>query len=266
MKYAFMTFSTPELTLADCLATAQRYGYDAIEPRIDANHKHGIERDADASQRAAARDAARDSGIALCCIATSCRYADPATAEEDVAATLQAIDLAADVGAPCIRVFGGMIPDGISRDDAVATLVQSMNAVAPRAAERGVTVCMETHDAWCDPADLARVISTVAHPNIAVNWDIMHPVRVAAKTMDEAFDALRPWIRHVHCHDGRTAGDKLELTTIGDGIIDHKRALELLASLPFDGYVSGEWINWQPYEEHLPRELAILKDIEAAMS
>ena len=43
MKYAFMTFSTPALNLDDVLATAKQYGYDGIEPRLDAGHKHGVE-------------------------------------------------------------------------------------------------------------------------------------------------------------------------------------------------------------------------------
>ena len=51
LKYAFMTFSTPELSLADCLETASRLGYDGIEPRLDSNHAHGIEAAATAVER-----------------------------------------------------------------------------------------------------------------------------------------------------------------------------------------------------------------------
>ena len=263
MKYAFMTFSCPELTLDKVLATAKQYGYDAVEPRIDSNHKHGVELDADAATRREIRQKALDGGIALCCIATSCTYADPARVKDAVEDTLRAIDLAADVGAPRIRVFGGLLPEGVSREDATNRLINSMNSAADRAEARGVVVCMETHDDWCDPADLARVLSAVNKPSIAANWDIMHPVLRAGKTMDEAFETLKPWIRHVHCHDGVAVDGKTELRTIGEGIVDHRRALELLKSMPYDGWVSGEWIEWAPYDVHLPRELAALKRLEA---
>ncbi|GAG47584.1 unnamed protein product, partial [marine sediment metagenome] len=99
-------------------------------------------------------------------------------------------------------------------------------------------------------------------PSIAVNWDIMHPVWVAKATMDEAFGALRPWIRHVHFHDGAKSGRGLELVPIGEGEIDHRRAVQLLKASSYEGYLSGEWINWEPHETHLPRELAAMKRYE----
>jgi hypothetical protein len=29
--------------------------------------------------------------------------------------------------------------------------------------------------------------------------------------------------------------------------------------------LSGEWINWEPYEVHLPRELAAMHELEASV-
>ena len=51
MKYAFMTFSCPELGLDEVLRLAGRLGYDGVEPRIDCEHKHGIEIDTGAAAR-----------------------------------------------------------------------------------------------------------------------------------------------------------------------------------------------------------------------
>jgi len=261
MKYAFMSFSTPELTLAEMLALAQRLGYDGIEPRLQAEHKHGIEFDTPAADRRAIKAQAEDAGIAICCLATSCRYSDPALLAQMVEDTHKAIDLAGDVGSSRLRIFGGPIPEGVSREQALGQCVDSLSAIAPHAAARGVTLCMETHDSWCDPTNVAAVIRAVNHPNIAVNWDIMHPVRAGGSTMDAAFEALRPWIHHLHVHDG-PLGEPFSLLPIGEGAIDHRRALELLLTLPYNGYISGEWIGWEPYEVHLPRELAALKRYE----
>jgi len=261
MKYSFMSFSTPELSLAEMLALAKRLGYDGIEPRLQAAHKHGIEFDTLAADRKAIRAQVEDSGIALCCLATSCQYSNPATLAEMVEDTRKAIDLAGDVGAPRLRVFGGMIPEGVSREQALAQCVESLSSVAAQAAARGVTLCVETHDSWCDPKNVATLIGAVNHPNIAVNWDIMHPVRTGNATIDESFEILKPWIRHLHIHDGGL-GEPFSLLPIGEGAIDHRRALELLLTLPYDGYISGEWINWEPYKVHLPRELTAMKVYE----
>jgi sugar phosphate isomerase/epimerase len=175
--------------------------------------------------------------------------------------TLRCIDLAADVGAPRIRVFGGKIGEGIDREEAIELVAKSLLSVADHAGERGVTVCMETHDAWCDPKNVAEVMKRVNHPAICVNWDIMHPVRTGFATIDESFETLKPWIRHLHIHDASKETGKL--VPIGTGFVDHKRAIELLLPISYNGYISGEWINWEnPYDVHLPRELATLKRYE----
>ena len=152
-----MSFSCPELNLDEMLAVAKKYGYDGIEPRIGENHKHGIELDSSKSFRKECRQKSEESGIQLCCIATSCRYADPEINKTMISDTHKAIDLAGDVGAP---------------------------------------------------------------------------------------------------------DDKLVMVPIGEGYVDHRRAVELLKADKYDGFLSGEWINWEPYETHLLRELTTMKRYE----
>lgn len=165
-----------------------------------------------------------------------------------------------DLAVPCIRVFGRSFPKAVSQGEAIDLLVEALSQVAKHAAERGVTVCLETHDAWCNPKHVAEVLKRVDRSAIGVNWDIMHPVRMGFATIEESFETLKPWIRHLHVHDTRRGGQPL--VPIGTGDIDHKRTMELLQTISFDGYLSGEWINWEPHEIHLPRELATLKGYE----
>ena len=272
-----MSFSTPALSLTETIETARRFGYDGIEPRLDSKHTHGIEVSLTSEERKAVREQVAESGVELACLATSITYTDPSKTEESIAQTIERIDLAGDLGVPVIRVFGGRInadlisrllkrnnPEGAVREKAINLLVSSLNSVANHALDRGVTVCIETHDDWCDPAHIATVVGRVNHPAIAVNWDIMHPVRTANVSMDDAFQALKPWIRHLHIHDGSKSSK--ELLPIGTGDIDHRRALELLTEMGYEGYISGEWINWEPYETHLPRELATMKRYEAELA
>jgi len=259
MKFSFMSFSCPELGLDALLDLAKRLGYDGVEPRVECKHGHGIELSLDAAGRAAAKAKAAERGVAYSCVATSCSYADPQKRPQMIEDTRRYIDLAADIGCARIRVFGGVIPPGISREQAVDGVASALSAVAAQARSRGVVVCMETHDHWCNPADVAAVMQRVGQPSIQVNWDIMHPVRVAKVTMAQAFEALKPWIRHVHFHDGVTRDGKLIMVPIGQGEIDHAAAVRLLQGMGWDGFMSGEWIGWEPYEQHLPRELAAIR-------
>jgi len=264
MKYSFMSFSTPELSLAEMLDVAKRYGYDGIEPRLDSKHAHGVEVDTTAEQREAIVKQVADAGIALACLATSLRFADPAQTDKMVQDSHERIDLAGDLAAPTMRVFGGQLPEGVSREEAIDLLVRSLSSIADHAAERGVILCMETHDDWCNPDHVAAVLKAVDHPAVACNWDIMHPVRTKNATIDESFETLRPWIRHLHIHDG--TGDGIELLPIGEGIYDHRRTIELLKTIDYDGYLSGEWIRWEAWDKHLPREIATLKAYERELA
>lgn len=265
MKYSFMTFSTPEMEFNAVADTARKFGYSGVEIRVDAGHAHGIERDSDTSLREEARSAAADAGIEICCIATSCRFADPETETETHIQAREALELARDVGASCIRVFGGPVPESTDREESISYMSGSLLKAADFAREQNVAICLETHDDWCDPAHVARVMETCSHPFVRVNWDIMHPVRTGKAAMGEAFDILKPWIRHVHFHDG-TWDNGIEMVPVGQGGIDHRRALKCLAAADYQGFLSGEWINWEPWEHHLPRELAAMKAYEQELS
>lgn len=261
MKTAFMSFSTPELTLAETLNLAEELGYDGFEPRAGARHAHGIDLTLSSNERDALKQQIADSPIDLCCLAVSCRYADPTTVDENIEETRRYIELAADLDIPRLRVFGGEIPSEVSREAAIENVAVALKQLADRARGYQVTICLETHDDWCDPNHVAAVMQAVGSEKVAVNWDIMHPVRKRGFTMEEAYNILKPWIQHIHIHDGLASPDQLQMLPIGQGEIDHAAAFALLKQADYAGYLSGEWINWEPYSVHLPRELATVRTI-----
>lgn len=118
MNYAFMSFSCPDLTLLEMMEAAQRYGYRGIEPRSGGGHQHGIELQTTEEQRNEIKQLSIQKGIDLCCLAISAKFSDPATWDAQKEETKQYIKLAKDVGAPRLRVFGGIIPEGVTREQA----------------------------------------------------------------------------------------------------------------------------------------------------
>ncbi len=266
MNYAFMSFSCPQATFAEMLELAAQYGYDGIEPRAAGAQSHGVELEASAEQRTSFREQAADAGIAICCLAAGNRFADPADRDAQVEETLRYIDLAADIGAPALRIFGGRFPASISQEAAISGVADALTRLADRAGGRGVVVCMETHDAWCNPANVAAVMERVDHPAIGVNWDAAHPVRTEGWTLADSYRTLRRWIRHAHVHDLFLDANRPDYTAFGTGDIDHKEVMELLRDGGYDGYLSGEWINWEPPDVHLPREIATLRGYERALA
>ena len=265
MKYAFMTFSTPELSLAENLTLARDLGYHGLEPRVDCGHKHGVELAATKRQRAEIRQMAEDSGVSLCCVATSIMYlSQPGKVGEQVESTKRFIELAADVGSSRLRVFGSGHGEvtGFSSHNR-QQLADTLSQVAEAAAAHSIRLCLETHDYWCDAGDVGAVMKLVDHPMIGVNWDIMHPIRSCGFTVESSYAHLKPWVYHFHMHQGTLNQEKLELLPLSDpsGAYDHEAAIRFLAADGYDGYMSGEWIKWGGAEALGP-EIEAIKAIE----
>ena len=269
MNYSFMSFSCPDKTLSEAFELARKFGYNGFEPRVESNHAHGIELNLSSSARAEVKTLSEDTGIELCCLALGLSFVDPATAQAHVDKTLHYLDLAADLGITRVRVFGGKLPEGISREQGTDLLVQSLQNLAPKASTQGVSICLETHDDWCNPAQVTNIMEGVNHPAAAVNWDIMHPVRAGGASMKEAFNTLRPWIKHVHVHDGLTTLETLTMLPMGTGELETKEAMRLLKNVSYDGYLSGEWIKGTMDEaffaSHLGEEIKVLKQYESEL-
>jgi sugar phosphate isomerase/epimerase len=260
MKISFMTWVCPTWTLKEVLAGAVRYDWDGVEPRAQAGHKHGVEVAATRKQRAQIRAAFEDCGVEMSCIATSIRYssADPKERAGMVEQTRKFVDLAADLGCPHLRVFGGPMPEGAPRDDVKAYVAEALRQCGEYAAGKGVYVCLETHDDFRKAQDAADTVRTAAQPNVQICWDVAHPFN-AGDTMQEAFDLVKPYVRHLHVHDMKTVNGKHEMAPIGEGEIPHDEVVQLLKGIAFAGHLSGEWIDAFAPERILPVDSATLR-------
>lgn len=263
MKLSFMTWVCPSWDLNQVIAGAIRYNYDGVEPRVEVDHAHGIELDATHKRRKEIRAQFADCGIQISCLATSRAYssADPGERDKSVELTRRYIDLAADIGCQCIRVFGGQIPEGVQRADAHHYIAESLRKCAEHAATRNVFVCLETHDDFSRAEYAAETVRLANHPNVGICWDFMHPFR-AGNSFTEAFEQVKSYVKHCHVHDGHLPegpDGPVSLAKMGEGDIPHDEPIRLLAGMDFEGHLSGEWISFLPPEEILPHDSAVLR-------
>ncbi|MFW5869107.1 MAG: sugar phosphate isomerase/epimerase family protein, partial [Armatimonadota bacterium] len=122
MKLCLLTFNLGrDFDLDELLEVCDRYGYEGVECRAQADHGHGIELDTTDEQRAEIRAKFEAARVNLAGISTGCRFEalDPAERREQIDLSKQFIDLAADVGAPRIRVFGNAFPEGADKDEVI---------------------------------------------------------------------------------------------------------------------------------------------------
>ncbi len=251
IKLSTMTSVTPDWSLDQIIESMQKYGYAGLEPRAGWGHAAGLELDTAAADRDAARTKLESAGLSISCVATGARFAteDPTELDGYIDETKRAIDLAADLGGSCVRTFGGARGKGELRG-IVNRTAEAYRRVVDRAQGRGVTVLMETHDEWCNSAQVRSVVESVNHPNLAVLWDCMHTQRMGERP-EETMGVIGSLTRHLHAHDGRyvDGGTKLETVGLGEGELDHATPVKLLTEAGFDGFFSVEVIH-KPGSDH----------------
>jgi sugar phosphate isomerase/epimerase len=255
MQYAVHSFSGTNLTLSQLMETATTYGYSGLELRVGVGHAHGVELSADSQQRAEWKCLAAESGIPIICLGVSIICSRP-DSDKEIASALDYIKLASDVGAPILRIAGGKIPAGGTREQTLETIVSVLKAILPTARELGITIGIETHDDWADPAQMASLIRAVDDSHVIALWDVLHTKRRGLADPADVIAHLGPWIGHVHFHDASFDSEHKEHKPIGEGDLDFAKIAAALQSIRYKGYASGEWSGWEePYETHLPREL-----------
>ena len=189
--------------------------------------------------------------MTLVCLDTSIELAQPFDR-----ALPAAVELASEWGAPAVRVFGGA---GGPLDE----IARRLEPVLGRAEELGVTIALETHDAFSSAALVAELLQRVPSPAFAAIWDVHHPFRLG-ESPDDVVRALGARIHLVHVKDARRNGDDWELVPLGEGEVPVRESLAALAAGGYDGWLTVEWEKrWHPElaepEVALPRDVATLK-------
>src|SRR5205807_1626615 len=148
---------------------------------------------------------------------TSCRFASPDDAER---ARMRAdcenyLEIASDLGASFVRVFGGNLADGDTLDRAIGRIADSLNQLAPAAERAGVKIVLETHDAMSAGKTVADVLSRVPSRSIGALWDSHHPYRMG-ETPAQTLDVLGDRVLFTHVKDARRQGDGWQLLPLGE--------------------------------------------------
>ena len=110
----------------------------------------------------------RDEGLTLACLDSVCDLSAPdETSGQEL---LACIRLAHDFSIPYVRVRAQDASEaGLARADAL------VRRVLPAAAERGVTLLVETAGAFSDTALLAGFLMRFSSDTLAALWDLHHP-------------------------------------------------------------------------------------------
>ncbi|SEL86625.1 sugar phosphate isomerase/epimerase family protein [Nonomuraea pusilla] len=249
---AFSTLGTPGATVAEVIETAAAYGCAGVELRCADGDL--IAPGTPEGELRAVAGALAAAGVEIVAVCSYTRVARPDG--DPVAEVLRHVEIAETLGAPFVRVFGGV--EG--QDDPAGAAVRRLSEVADRLPGNGVDVLLETHDVFLTGEAVAGVLAAVGSPRVGALWDVVNPWRAGESPAGTA-DALAPYLRHVQIKDAASPSD-LAPVLPGEGAVGVPAVLAELDRLGYSGYLALEWERvWYPDAPPVEVALAAFREV-----
>ncbi len=159
----------------------------------------------------------------------------------------EAIRFAYILGSPIVNTSEGPVPADMPDDEAFRRMKANIDTLVLMAEKYDITLTVEPHGKFTTRADtLRRILDLNPSPSFACNFDTGN-VAVAGNDSLETLRAVIDRVDHVHLKDIRRAKVSAGHETgtpagvpIGDGEVDIKGCLALLASKGYRGALSIE--------------------------
>ena len=264
MKISFSTLGSPSWSMHTAIEEAGRLGYDGIELRFIENSDRLWE--LPAFQGSGLKETCvrlASAGLAIPCVDTSCffHYPEPQRRRKSIEMGKAYVELAAELKAPGVRVFGDRVQPGAEMPATAAWIAEGIHRLAEFAQPAGVEVWLETHGHFAPAAETMRILSAVNCANAGAIWDPGNAYSEFGEQLEAGWQVLEGAVRHVHVKDGVPV-DGLPLsepwtpTLVGGGMFPAQALITLLRANRYEGFISFEWQKrWHP---HIPEpEIAL---------
>ncbi len=171
--------------------------------------------------------------------------------EAQIAKVRTWVGLAAEMGAPCIRVFGGPIPEGTSPEEAAQWAIDALQEAAGHAGERGVYLALENHGGVTASADgVLRTLHGVESEWVGANLDTGN---FHGEDPYEEIAQVAPYAVNVHLKaEIRAKGQRPEPADFG-------RIADILRSANYQGYLSLEYESAEDPIVAVPRLISEIR-------
>lgn len=256
MKFGYSTLGAPQYSLAQCNELAVSHGLDFLEVRTLGG---SLDMPAYFAENPVPVGALPIRVLGSSLFLTT-------AGDADVEAFFGFMKLAAQLGTPYLRVFGG---GDFSEDldpEKLRHAASIVRCIREKAAAEGWTAepILEMHDAFSNSERCQRLNSLLDEP-LPLLWDSHHTWRIGGESLADTWQAVSPLIRHVHYKDSRSTGQDFVYVLPGEGEFP---SAELFALLKAQGYTGGVSLEWErkwhpelpPLEEAMPGFIAVLRE------
>ncbi len=200
VSYAGVWTGQTMLPVEKVIEKAAAFGYDGV--MLVAKRPHASLLDVDAEARKRLHGLMEEKGIALACIAgynDFCGGSDTPDVpyrEMQILYITELARLARDLGGDKVRVFTGFERPTVSFDQQWAWCVQGLKESARRAAEFGVTLCVQNHhDIAAHYESLFDLLTEIDEPNCKAAFDAWSPA-LHGTDLVAAVKKMAPFIAH----------------------------------------------------------------------
>ena len=202
MKLGLVTYNMAKdwdvpTIIENCAAT----GFEGVELRT--THSHNVEVTLAAAERQEVRKRFEDSPVELAGLGSAFDYhsTDAEEVRQNIEGTKEYAQLAADVGAPGVKVRPNGLPEGVSTDKTLTQIGLSLRECGEFAQNLGVQIRLEVHGRETSHVPHIRTIMEIAdHDNVFVCWN-SNLGEVEDGSVEHNFNIVKKWIRLVHINE-----------------------------------------------------------------
>src|ERR1035437_11173472 len=220
---AFSTLGCPAWEWRKILDFATQHGFSAIELRglggnldLPALPLFATDRIEQTKQEIRSRK------VKIACVSSSAQMyvEDPTKRAKELADARRFIDLAAALGAPYVRVFGGKAESDkspVPSDETRARVAAGLRELGKYAGPHNVTVIIESHDHFTASATVKDVLRSADSEYVGLLWDAHHTFATSNEDPEFTVHQLGAWIRHTHLKDSVGSGEDRKYVLTGRG-------------------------------------------------
>jgi sugar phosphate isomerase/epimerase len=271
-SYSYWHFRDPKVTIEqviDKAATIGVEGVDILHRQMDIPEKEPLT----TAHRAYLHNLKRHafySGIDLVCLSIHQDFvqSDPTMRQVQIEHTNKCIEIAYELGIPCIRLNSGRwktikdfndlmkargiepLPEGVKEDDGFKWCIQCIEQCLPKAEQCGVVLALENH--WGlsrTPEGQLRIIDAVNSP-----W--LRGLMDTGNFMEDPYDKLKliaPKTVYVQAKTYYGGGEWYTLD------LDYARIGRILKEAGYSGYCSVEFEGKEHADTAVPKSIELLR-------
>jgi len=177
---------------------------------------------------------------------------DPEKRRDHVRMTKEWVDHSVQLGAPCVRVFAGPVPEGVDEAEAMRWAVECLRECIAYGSQSGVVIALENHGGVTARAEQVLAIAEqVRGPWFGLNLD-------CGNFSVDPYEEIRQVAPLAV-----TAHAKVTTRT-PDGVqpVDYTRVRDILSAAGYEGYLSIEYEEKEDAATAVPR---FVEDLRAAL-